>query len=176
MVSLFELLNDKAAVRILAYFLGSPGADAYAAQLAKKVKVSRRSLFAGLSLLVAAGLLRIETIGRVKKYSLAVTPAVRQLKILFTIDRLSRLGAALAKAGARAYLYGSAARGENAEHSDIDVLVISDRPKSAIAGLLETGLQKEVKLAIMTPLEYASAARKDPAFYARVEADKIELC
>lgn len=175
MVSIFELLESKASSRVLRFFLENPTGSAYAAQLAKKVKVSRKPLFDALAGLNRAGLLKVEAIGRVKKYSLADAAATRQLKVILALDKLESLARALEREGAKTYLYGSAARGENTERSDMDVLVISDKQKSAIAGKLESRLQNKVKLLIMTPLEYAMAAKKDPAFYSRVEADRIEL-
>ncbi len=175
MISIFELLENKANARVLRLFLENPTGSAYAAQLIKKVKVSRKPLFDALAALNAAGLLKVEAIGRVKKYHLADTAATRQLRIMLALDKLAGLADILEGEGAKTYLYGSAARGENTEQSDLDVLVISEKPKSAVAGKLESRLQNKVKLLIMTPLEYALAAKKDPAFYSRMEADKIEL-
>jgi len=70
------------------------------------------------------------------------------------------------------YLYGSEARGEGLEDSDLDILVIGR--ERAVINKIEA-IDKRVKVSFFTPLEWAKIARDDPAFYERVERDKIRL-
>jgi predicted nucleotidyltransferase len=74
------------------------------------------------------------------------------------------------------YLYGSGARGEDREESDIDFLVIGKRPELIeLIGNIEKKLNRRVKISSFSQLEWSKMSRKDLAFYERVEKDKVRL-
>ncbi len=80
------------------------------------------------------------------------------------------------------YLFGSCARGEDTEQSDIDLLVIAEEEHQVILAALENQKKKikglkHLRLSIhcFRSLEWAQMARKDAAFYERVERDKIQI-
>jgi predicted nucleotidyltransferase len=70
------------------------------------------------------------------------------------------------------YLYGSASRGEDVEGSDVDILVIGK--ERAIVERVRV-IDGRIKASFFSPLEWAKVAREDPAFYERVEKDRIRL-
>lgn len=174
MVHIFELLSKKSISKVLIYFLEHPTKEIYAQQLENELKIARKSMFDGLSELLKAGVLEAKEVGRTKQYKLRKSsPLVRQLKILHTLDEIIPMLKKIKGTGIETYLYGSAARGEDTEKSDIDLLLIGDRPRSEVLGKI---MKKEnVKPVYMTYLEYANLARKDKAFYERIEKDKIRL-
>ena len=78
--------------------------------------------------------------------------------------------------GAEVYLFGSAARGEDTTDSDYDVLVIGKIPKQVLHDhISRLKSKRQVKPVVFTPLEWSAMRTKDPAFYERVEKDKVKL-
>lgn len=76
------------------------------------------------------------------------------------------------------YLYGSAARGEDSEDSDIDLLIIAGQDKEIIfkaLGKLRYNLNREVNPIIYTRMEYSKLPMTDKAFFEAFEKDKIRL-
>ena len=77
------------------------------------------------------------------------------------------------------FLYGSAARGEDIENSDIDLLVIGKINKERLIPEIKkisNNIGREIKIIIFNTLEWSQLVRKDAPFYERVEKDKIRLC
>ncbi len=174
MVSIFELLERKSASRLLRHFLSNPTKTIHAQQLAKETGIHRKGLFDGLHALLEASLLEMEEVGRMKRYCLRRdNPAVKQLKVLFTMDSVMPLIGNLRNKGIEVYLYGSAARGEDTEKSDIDLLILGDAFQKRAAG--ELAKPEKLKPLFLTFVEYAALARKDKAFYERLEKDRIRL-
>jgi predicted nucleotidyltransferase len=71
-------------------------------------------------------------------------------------------------------LFGSYAKGENDEESDVDILTISlakNKPSAELATLLET----DVNLVNFTPAQWSSQAKKNRAFYLDVILDGVVL-
>ncbi|MDD1744581.1 MAG: nucleotidyltransferase domain-containing protein [Candidatus Methanoperedens sp.] len=71
-------------------------------------------------------------------------------------------------------LYGSFAKGENDEKSDIDLLVISVSPRKRDFRLQEL-LEKEISLTIFKPSEWREQAKKNKAFYMDIITEGIVL-
>ncbi|MEW6748701.1 MAG: nucleotidyltransferase domain-containing protein [Candidatus Micrarchaeota archaeon] len=174
MVQIFELLGKKTVLKLLRYFLKRPTATMYAEQLGKELKMAKKSLFDGLHKLLEAGVLRMETVGRTKRYGLdRSNPVVKELKVLLTLDTVMPLLKKLEGMDVEAYLYGSAARGEDVEKSDIDLLLIGH--KTAKEALAKVGKLEKLRPVYLTFVEYSRLARSDPAYYERIERDKIRL-
>ena len=65
------------------------------------------------------------------------------------------------------------ARGEDIEGSDVDLLLLGERPDNAIIGELRK--EEKIRPVFMTFLEYSQLAKKDRPFYERIEKDRIRL-
>ena len=98
---------------------------------------------------------------------------MKELKKLFTVSRLSQIVSAKKTSGIQVFLYGSAARGEDDEHSDFDLLVIGREDCRGKFSLPE--LAGKAKIAFFTPLEYSVLRKKDAPFYDSIERNKIRL-
>src|SRR3989338_1478085 len=118
------------------------------------------------------GILSVSFVGRTSLYSLNKNkPVVKQLRILYNLDYIVGKTEKI-DSDAQVFVYGSFARGENTEKSDIDLLVIGkDRN---IVKILNS-IDKRVKVSFYTPVEWSMTARKDKAFFEGVEKDKIRL-
>jgi len=175
MVQLSKLFGSKVRLKVLEYFLRNPTKRIHAAELIRKVKVSKKSLFDSLPYLEEKGYLVSERIGRSIRYSLIrENMIVKQLKMLLNILTIEQVVQKIKQDAQMVFLFGSAARGENVEESDLDVLIISDVSRGKILKKIKSQIPN-VKPLVFTPLEYARLSRTDKPFYKRIEQDKIRL-
>jgi predicted nucleotidyltransferase len=176
MESIFEMLGKWRNILVLKYFLDNPSVSIYPANLIKQLKISKKSLFDALSELEANGIINKKSIGKTMLYSLEKEKAlVKQLKSLLSLSKLDHLKKNFENHECEVYLFGSTARGEDNEKSDIDLLVITNEEKEVIAGLLAKIRIKNLKPVIFTPMDYVHLYKADRAFYERIEKDRIRL-
>ena len=102
----------------------------------------------------------------------------------FSIDELKQKITPIAqKYDLRAvYLFGSYARNEATEQSDVDILV--DRAGSKIKGMFDMGalyeelsasVGKQIDLVTMQTLEQQSTRERTPLFVSNVEAERVKI-
>lgn len=98
------------------------------------------------------------------------------LKTVFLEGRLRKLGEIRKKVRV-AFVYGSTARGEEDEASDLDFAVIGDAPGSELLDLLDPPpglLGREFNPTVYSPAEFAAKNREPGSFVGRiVKAPKI---
>ena len=174
MVQIFKLLEKKTTSEMLRFFLENPTVRIHAEKLINTLGMSRRSVIGCLKTLLESEVLTVEEIGRTRQYTLNRTnPLVKKLKAFYNIDKIMPLLKNLQNINVEVYLYGSAARGEDSEDSDIDLLIIGDKPAKNVIGKI--GKMENLKPVYFTYIEYSKLARTDKAFYERIEKDKIRL-
>ena len=104
--------------------------------------------------------------------------------MVYSIEELKRRIAPVAeKYGLReVYLFGSYARSEATEQSDVDILI--DRAGSNVRGAFEMGglyedlcasIGKEVDLVTTQTLEQSSTRQRSPLFIQNIQAERIRL-
>ena len=104
--------------------------------------------------------------------------------MVYSVEELKRRIAPVAeKYGLQAvYLFGSYARSEATEQSDVDILI--DRTGSKIRGMFEMGglyedlcacIPKEIDLVTMQTLEQPSTRQRTPLFVQNVQTERIRL-
>jgi predicted nucleotidyltransferase len=176
MSQLFELFAKRSATKILEFFLDNPSGEFYGSEVRKKLGVAKASSVKWLKKLVDYDFLLGEAKGRTIFYRLnsdnIVIKELKKLKLVsLLIPKVKKLG------GVEVFLYGSCARGEDREESDVDLLVIGGERKEIIETIsdLEKKINRRLKVSFYSQLEWSKMARKDPAFYERVEKDKIRL-
>lgn len=158
-------------MRLIEFFLDNPTEEFYVKQLKEKTKLAKASVNAYLNKLENAEFLLKSRKGQMVIYKLNLSnPAVKQLKILRNADKLYSRVKKLE--GARIFMYGSCARGENTEKSDIDILAIG-KDRNLINEIMR--IDSRIKVSFYTPLEWSMASRKDRAFFEIVEKEKIRL-
>lgn len=176
MIQLFELFNKKSAMKILVFFIDNPSGEFYETEIRKKLRIAKASSIKWLKEMVNCEFLSTRTKGRIIFYRLksdnVLIKELKRLKLVSSlIPELKEIR------GVEIYLYGSGARGEDREESDVDLLVIGKKSDELIEviGRLEKKLNRRVKISSFSQLEWSKMYRKDPAFYERVEKDKIRL-
>ncbi len=176
MVSILELFTKKSSARVLEFFLDAPAAEIHASALAKRKRMSKKAALDALEAMSSRGIVKSRQMGRAIYYSLEKgNPTVKALKRLLTISSLRQ---ALVKADVQEvdiYLFGSAARGEDTERSDVDVLVIGDEGKRRDRALFAALGGERIRIAFFTPMEFSMLSRKDRPFYDAIERDKVRL-
>lgn len=160
----------------LAFFLSHPTAEIHASGLVRRLGLAKGSVLGSLGLLKRVGVVRPKPVGHAVFYSLNRSdPVVKELKRLLTVSELKRTLEENKVSGVEVYLFGSAARGEDTEKSDIDLLVLGGREKRRDRALLNALGGPKVKVNFFTPVEFAMLSRKDRAFYDSMERDKVRL-
>lgn len=174
MMKFIELFGNRSLARLIEFFLLND--KEYAQKnIIKKTNLSKATAIKWLNKLEKDKLIQSKKVGvtkllRVNKNN----QIIKQLKILKTLSELISLNVKNVKS----YLYGSAARGENDSKSDIDLLILGKIKKEDIIKDirdLSKKIKKEIKVEIFTAQEWSQMARKDAAFYERIEKDKIEV-
>ncbi len=175
MAQLIELGN-RTLMKALIFFIRNPSQKISYTSLRNKIKMAKATLSKNISLLLKDNFITRESVGLNKIYKLNKdSMLVKQLKITDNLFILKDICKPFGKYDVEVYLYGSAARGEDAEESDFDLLVIGKISRENIfKDLKEIG--REIKVTAFTQIEWAKMPKSDPAFYERVEKDKIRLC
>lgn len=169
-MDIFDMLGKKSPNRILRIFIKNPTAEMQLKQIESSTKLAKLSVLKWTKELARQKFLTARPVGRMTLFALnRENPSVKQLRILHNIDYVN---AKLSSVDGQVFLFGSFARGENDEKSDIDLLVIG-KNRDLIKKL--KALDDRIKVSFYTPLEWSMAARKDRTFFDNVEKDKIRL-
>ncbi len=164
------MMSKKSPNKILRLFVKNPTSEMQLKHIESATKLAKLSVLKWTKELARQKLLTTRSIGRTTLYTLSrENPSVKQFRILHNIDYIN---AKLGNIDSQIFLYGSFARGENDEKSDIDLLVIS-KDRDIIKKLKV--LDDRIKVSFYSPLEWSMAARKDKVFFNNVEKDKIRL-
>ncbi|MFH1588512.1 MAG: nucleotidyltransferase domain-containing protein [Candidatus Diapherotrites archaeon] len=72
-------------------------------------------------------------------------------------------------------LFGSTARGEDSNESDLDLLIISKNKKDLDLSRFEKKLKREINYSIYNSVEWSKKAKEDKPFYQRILIEGISL-
>ncbi|HII16000.1 MAG TPA: nucleotidyltransferase domain-containing protein [Nanoarchaeota archaeon] len=179
MVQLIELIGNKKQASLIVFFIRHPTMKIHQQDIKKEVKIAKATLIKWLNMLANKGMIGFAQYGRTKIYSLnRENTIIKRLKVLDNFLLVAGVKAIAEKHDSSAYLFGSAARGEDAEDSDIDILLIGKVNREDIIrdiNKISEKIQRNINVQIFSPLEWSQMAKKDAAFYERVEKDKVEL-
>jgi len=102
-------------------------------------------------------------------YYYPIISVIRQYKILNNIIDIFSLIERLKLLSQKIILFGSNARGEDNQQSDIDLLVITHNDKE-VRDIIEKYLSKrKVQIITKTPLSFSELEKKDPVFFRELE-------
>ena len=177
--NLIDVIASEGCVQLLHPLLYKPGIEMYQSEVIKETNVPKTRAIRLLNTLTGYGLLREKEKAGCKFYAASQDdPVVNQLKILIMITKLYQLTREYSGQGIEVFLFGSSAKGEDTENSDVDLLVISDTAKGSVSVLIDkvkANLEREVNPVLYTPLEYANLCNKDKTFYDQLERYKIRV-
>jgi predicted nucleotidyltransferase len=180
-----DFLGSSAGIQILELFLRNSGKDMYQIEVINEIKetVNPKLSFVTakkwLSFFVKYGLLTDQKRGRFIQYMLNKdNPVVRQFKVLINTARIFESIENMRSDDTEIYLFGSTARGDDDEDSDIDLLLIGEADNAKLANVKDAvanTMNREVNLVSYTRAQYSSLYRENKSFYDNVEKDKIRL-
>jgi len=174
-----DILASGGCLRLLEPFLYKPGLEMYQSELIKKTGVPLNRALKLLKLLTGHGILIETDKAGSKFYHVSFeNPVLKQLKILNIVSKLYDLTRDFADKGTEIYLFGSTAKGEDTESSDIDLLIIVDGDKTTVNMLVDCirkKMARKVSPVAYTSLEYANLYNKEKAFYESIERYKIKV-
>ena len=162
------------------FFFESSG-EFFESEIKKATKISLGSANSHLKALAKRGFLIHRKAGRMNFYRLDTENViVKQMKkaYILSLPFVEKVKEAGEKLGLETYLYGSCARGEYTEKSDVDVLIIGNISLAEIEkhfSHIRKLSKRDIKISLFTRLDWISMSKKDPAFFERVEKDKIRI-
>jgi len=173
-------LKSELTKALLNYFFINPHEELYINELSRKLDLDKRNLVKKLKELERDGILKSQTRGNLKLYSINESyPLYEEFKkiILKTIGVEDKLRKILKEVdGIRdAYIYGSYAKNKMDIHSDIDLLIIGDHEIRLLQQKLNN-LQKEIDREInsvnMDEREYKKRIRTEDPFILEILKEK----
>lgn len=173
--------DNKTEFKLLEVFLKNPTKEFYETEVRKMSGLSLGSANKHMKELTKENLVLFNRKGKMNFYKLnRDSQTVKQIKKTYSLtsDLVRELAVAAKKLNTKMYLFGSVARGEDIEDSDWDLLMIGDNNINSVEreiGKIKKKFDVQIKYLTFSQSEWIKMAKKDPAFYERVERDKIEL-
>jgi len=174
---LVDALFSRVQARVLGILFGSPDSDFPITEIIARAGSGRGAVQRELKKLTDAGIVALNVRGSRKLYQAnqnsPIFPELHQL-ILKTIGVVDPIREALAPyrpSIARAFVYGSIARGQESARSDIDLMIIGTPGYSEIYGALqpaEKTLARPINPTLMTPEEWQRKVKERSGFIASV--------
>ncbi|MEE8167526.1 MAG: nucleotidyltransferase domain-containing protein [Candidatus Hydrothermarchaeales archaeon] len=167
-------------MRVLLLFMKNPYERYYLRETARLLKMSPMTVKRSLDLLTKEKLLVKEKIKNQILYSANIeSPGFRHLKIAYNLAWFEKKETVkfikeMLPTMSSLVLYGSLAKGEDDEKSDVDFLVIS-QSKRAIDMELSQHLGREVAVLNLTPAQWSEEAKKNRGLYLDVITEGIVL-
>lgn len=177
MIQLYQKITH---LKVLSLFLENLHTSYYLRESARLLNMDPMTVRRSLNLLVEDKfLVKVEEKNRILYRANLENPALRHLKISYNLSWLREKDVVdfiinRMKSVTSIMLFGSFAKGENDENSDVDILTISldkDKPTAELAELLE----RDVNLLNFTPAQWSNQAKNNRAFYLDVIIDGILL-
>ncbi len=169
-----------AVFKVLKVFFDCPFESFHVRKVAKMAKMSPATAKACLDFLFEGKFLKKEKIGNLLLFKANYDSQVfRRFKAAFNILSLESSGLAdFLKENTSAtsvVVYGSFARGEDDEKSDIDILAIAYEKKTPDLSGFEKKLKRKIKIIYYSANQWKEKAKADKPFYERVLLDGIAL-
>ncbi len=177
MIQLYQKITQ---LTILELFIKNPYERYYLREASRMLDISPMTVKRALDMLVKERLLiREELKNQILYKGNMESSAFKHLKVAYNlawleekgiVDHLKENLAGLSSL----VLYGSFAKGENDEKSDIDILAISSSAKKRDIKLADM-LGRETSLTVLKPAEWIEQAKKNKAFYMDIITEGIVL-
>ena len=179
MSNIAEIFSSKHCLQVIRQFLYKPYVEKYQTEVVKESGLAYLTAVKCLNSLVSGSLLIESWKGGLKIYSLnRDSPVVKHLKILLDVSTIYESVKGFAGQSFELYIFGSAARGEDTEDSDVDMLIvgtIDERILVDITKKLASVIGRKVNPLVKSPIEFAELSRTNAAFYESITRDRIRI-
>ena len=176
-----NIIGSKTRRIILKAFVESPDIEYYTRQLASLHHLSAGTLHRELTKLNSSGILKARKIGNIKLFSMnKQNPIYEEIKniIYKTEGVLKFIKDAIpeVKGIKAAFIYGSFAKGDERQDSDVDIFLIGDNIDEdeliRVISNIEKKMFKEINYTRYTESEYKKEKKKKNSFILEVIKDK----
>jgi len=167
-------------IKFTEFFLNNPYKEFYIREIAKKLNISPFAAKKYSDILVKSGLLKEERRANLRYIKPNITNLFyKHLKISYNLNNLLKSGLIeFIKKNvsnlASITLFGSFAKGEDDEKSDIDIVIIGKNKRFSFEEF-EKKLKKEIRIHFFGWSDWNEKAKKDSSFYYEVIAYGIPL-
>lgn len=169
--NLWKIFFSTNTQKVLSFLARRPNQSLMASEIMKATEISKAGVNIALRELLKVGFVGRNIKGRTHLYQINYhNPLVKQFKVVENIIELYPLIKKLNRVAwqiKQVILFGSTARGEDYQDSDIDLFILTHNKEEVRKIMLSTNL-KSVKPIIKTPAEFAALEKKDPTFYHEV--------
>ena len=182
-MSIAAALFSDSQSRVFRWLFGQPERSYHLNELRRLTGLGSASLQRELGKLAAAGLVRSEKVGNLRRFQANTeSPVYEELagltrKILGAQPLLQEALAPIESKLELAFIYGSIAKGTDTAKSDIDVMLVGkDLFLSAVLTLLlpvESQLGRKINPTLYTPAEYKRRRAQKDSFLNRVLAQPV---
>jgi predicted nucleotidyltransferase len=157
--------------KVLDLFLNYPGKQLTEKEIQAVTKISKSGVNYALKDLIGSKTVLKEQKGKMFFYKLNFDdPVIKQMKVLKNIIYTKPLVKKLNKLSTKLILFGSSARGEDVEDSDIDLFVITNSEKEKVEEVVKrTKSKRKIQLIVRTELGHTELRHSDPVFYQQVQ-------
>lgn len=182
--ALLRLIGTSAARSVLGVFVMEPAQSIHQREIARRAGVGLRSAQLALERLESLGLIESERDGNRRNYRANRTSHFEELRALLAPEFgfagvLMRTLAPFSPRIIQAFIFGSAASGEDRIGSDIDVLVVGNVTNDELVGPIadaQRELGREVDLVSYTPHDFSARIAAGNHFLrATLAAPRIDL-
>lgn len=182
--ALLRLVGRSASRSVLGVFVMEPARSIHQREIARRAGVGLRSAQLALERLESLGLIASERDGNRRNYQAARSSQFEELRALLApefgfVGVIMRALAPLSQRITRAFIFGSAASGEDKIGSDIDLLVVGDVTNDELIEPIadaQRELGREIDLISYTPQEYSTRIAAGNHFLmSMLEAPRIDL-
>lgn len=184
MILLSKIFSSEVRVKLLAFFFAHPTEEYHINGLAKLLEISPSSLQGALYALEESGILESRKEANLRYFKVNEnSPIYDELKkiILKTVGLGDMLRENLSTIGEiqYAFIYGSFARGDERESSDIDLMIIGSPDEGKLLDVIresESILQRVINYTIYSLEEWSKKKAEGNSFVVQVISNKrIEL-
>ena len=157
-------------LKILRYFLVNPYKEVYLRELAKLVKLSPFAVKKYIEMLLKERLVQEERRANLRFFRANTSnPFYKQLKVSFSVNSIVKSGLIETlkehiPSVTSIVLFGSLAKGEGTEESDVDMLVIG-KPTHPNLSSFEKKLGREINLHVFSWSGWNKKGKEDAPFY-----------
>lgn len=179
MSDISEIFSSKHCLQVIKQFLYKPYIEKYQTEVVRESGLAYLTAVKCLNTLVTGNLLIESWKGGLKIYSLnRDSPVVKHLKILLDVSTIYESVKDFTGKGFELYIFGSAARGEDTEGSDVDLLIVGTITEHMLVNITEriaNVMSREVNSLVKSPIEFAELSRTNAAFYESITRDRVRI-
>lgn len=175
-----RIFSSRVRIQLLSHFLMNQETREHIRALASRIDAQYSAVWKELNNLENAGLLRSESIGGRKIFSLnpnaSIIPELRSILLkTVAVGDYVRQSIGNIKGIKAAFIFGSYAKGEMDADSDLDLMLIGEidvEKISPVIDKLESQLQRDVNYILFTENEWDSRLEREDPFVVNVQDEQ----